>query len=198
MLNLSPDHRGQQRNSQTMASLGSLVPRSAGASSSSDSSTSQSSSPPLLSPTGSVATTGSSVGSITGHTATRASGTIRTSPPPLLSLPLTATTSQPLAIPVTTTAGAGLAGPAYPGSQLSPIQTMPPPSVHFPHAAPLLGATSPPGAASATFYDHTAAAHLHHPHHLHHLSHHDKLVTATTSILTPSLIPSQYVELFIV
>ncbi|XP_035793821.1 RNA-binding protein fusilli-like isoform X2 [Anopheles albimanus] len=201
MLTLSPDRRGH--NNQPLAvPLGSLgAPRSVG--SSSESTTSQSSSPPLLSPTGSVATTGSSSGSTTGQTSNSSgrtgSTTIRTSPPPLLSLPLATATTQPLAIPVTT---AGLAGAApYPtGSQLSPIQTMPPPSIHFPHAPPLLGATSSP-AGSATFYEHPLHPHHqhpHHPHHPHHLSHHDKLVTATTSILTPSLIPSQYVELFIV
>uniref|UniRef100_A0A182NPN7 Uncharacterized protein n=1 Tax=Anopheles dirus TaxID=7168 RepID=A0A182NPN7_9DIPT len=224
MLALSPDQRSPPRNNPSV-SLVTVPPRAVGGagSSSGDSSASQSSSPPLLSPTGSLpATSGgcSSAGSVTsvasGATSRHAgAGTsiaggaapIRTSPPPqtsLLSLPLAASSgSQPLAIPTVTT-------PTFPpGSQLSPIQTIPPPSVHFPHAS-LMGTASPPGAAAGTtFYEqhphlpHHAQQHHHHhhPHHLtHHLHHHhhDKLVTTAPSILTPSLIPNQYVELFIV
>uniref|UniRef100_A0AAG5DSX0 RRM domain-containing protein n=1 Tax=Anopheles atroparvus TaxID=41427 RepID=A0AAG5DSX0_ANOAO len=224
MLTLGTDQRGQQQRANQTISLVTIPSRITGTagSSSGESSTSQSSSPPLLSPTGSVATSGggSSNGSVSGNSpnttttaatnAQRPTGAthIRTSPPPLLSLPLAATTSQPLAIPgVTTPTGAGLAG-TYPGSQLSPIQTIaPPPAVHFQHA-PLIGATSPPGTTAAAYYEHPHLPHPshhhhhHHPAHLthhHHHHHHDKLVTAATpSILTPSLIPNQYVELFIV
>uniref|UniRef100_A0A182KDS3 Uncharacterized protein n=1 Tax=Anopheles christyi TaxID=43041 RepID=A0A182KDS3_9DIPT len=215
MLALSPDARSPQRSNPTV-SLVTLPPRAtgmAGSPSSGESSTSQSSSPPLLSPTGSsVATSGAcsssgSVTSVSSGTAQRHGTTIRTSPPPtsLLSLPLAASTSQPLAIPAVTTPTGGLAG-AYPGSQLSPIQAIPPPAVHFPHAS-LMGTASPPGTAGTTFYDphrhlshHHPSHHHHHPHHGPHLTHHhhDKLVTTAPSILTPSLIPNQYVELFIV
>uniref|UniRef100_A0A182MNB2 Uncharacterized protein n=1 Tax=Anopheles culicifacies TaxID=139723 RepID=A0A182MNB2_9DIPT len=213
MLALSPDQRTQQRNNPPV-SLVSVSSRAAGTagSSSGESSTSQSSSPPLLSPTGGCSSSGSSVSSGTSQ---RHGGggttTIRTSPPPasasVLSLPLAATSSQPLAIPAVTTPTGGLAGP-YPGSQLSPIQAIPPPSVHFPHAAPLMGTASPPGATGTTFYDphphlphHPPPHHHHHHHHPHHPlthHHHDKLVATAPSILTPSLIPNQYVELFIV
>lgn len=238
MLSLGADQRGHQQRSNQTISLVTAPARITGTagSSSGESSTSQSSSPPLLSPTGSIATSGgSSSGSVSGtspnssssssssSSSTSSSNTtnlqrptgvthIRTSPPPLLSLPLAAgTSSQPLAIPgVTTPTGAGLAG-TYPGSQLSPIQAIPPPTaVHFQHA-PLIGATSPPGTtAGAAYYEHPHLPHPshhhhhHHPghlaphHHHHHHHHHDKLVTTTPSILTPSLIPNQYVELFIV
>uniref|UniRef100_A0A182PY13 Uncharacterized protein n=1 Tax=Anopheles epiroticus TaxID=199890 RepID=A0A182PY13_9DIPT len=222
MLALSPDQRSPQRSNPSV-SLVTLPPRAAGTGgspSSGESSTSQSSSPPLLSPTGSTIATSSS-GSVTSGSSGTAQRhgtgtTIRTSPPPtsLLTLPLAAPTSQPLAIPAVTTPTGGLAGP-YPGSQLSPIQAMPPPPpIHFPHAS-LMGTASPPGAAGAagaTFYDpHLSHHHSHlnlnhhhhhhhHPHHAPHLTHHhhDKLVTTAPSILTPSLIPNQYVELFIV
>uniref|UniRef100_A0A4Y0BJA0 RRM domain-containing protein n=2 Tax=Anopheles funestus TaxID=62324 RepID=A0A4Y0BJA0_ANOFN len=214
MLALSPDQRNQQRNNPPM-SLVTVPPRTAGTagSSSGESSTSQSSSPPLLSPTGGCSSSGS-VTSVSSGTSQRHGGgttTIRTSPPPppsasLLSLPLAATSSQPLAIPAVTTPTGGLAG-AYPGSQLSPIQAIPPPSVHFPHAAPLMGTASPPGTTGTTFYEphphlphHPPHHHHHHHHHPHPLTHHhhDKLVATAPSILTPSLIPNQYVELFIV
>uniref|UniRef100_A0A903XYD8 RRM domain-containing protein n=2 Tax=Anopheles gambiae TaxID=7165 RepID=A0A903XYD8_ANOGA len=226
MLALSPDQRSPQRSANQTVSLVTLPPRAAaGTAGSPSSGESSSSSPPLLSPTGSsIATSGggcSSSGSVTsvssGTAQRHGAGTIRTSPPPttpLLSLPLAA--SQPLAIPaaVTTPTAGGLAG-AYPGSQLSPIQAMappPPPSVHFPHAS-LMGTASPPGTAAGTaFYDphphlshhhHHPSHHHHHHHHPHHAPHlthhhHDKLVTTAPSILTPSLIPNQYVELFIV
>uniref|UniRef100_A0A9I3GIR8 RRM domain-containing protein n=1 Tax=Anopheles farauti TaxID=69004 RepID=A0A9I3GIR8_9DIPT len=226
MLALSPDQRSAARNNPPV-SLVTVPPRTVGGtgSTSGDSSASQSSSPPLLSPTGSIPATSagcSSAGSVTSvssgapqrHAATGGNtggAAIRTSPPPqasLLSLPLAgaSTGSQPLAIPTVAT-------PTYaPGSQLSPIQTIPPPqSIHFPHAS-LMGTASPPGttAAGTAFYDplshlthhpqHHTHHHHHHPHHLthHHHHHHDKLVATAPSILTPSLIPNQYVELFIV
>ncbi|XP_050079721.1 uncharacterized protein LOC126567546 [Anopheles maculipalpis] len=225
MLALSPDQRNQpqhQRNANnpSVSLVTTLPPRSSvgtAGSSSGESSTSQSSSPPLLSPTGGCSSSGSVTSSSSGTSQRHHGGTstIRTSSSPpqptsasLLSLPLAAgSSSQPLAIPTVTTPTGGLAG-AYPGSQLSPI--IPPPSVHFPpHHAPLMGTASPPGTTGTTFYE-SPLPHLphhpthHHPHHHHHHPHplthhhHDKLVATAPSILTPSLIPNQYVELFIV